>query len=546
MEDMHTHTGVSGVDFLSLALRVLLLTGTALVAGIGLLRAGAEMRSWPAWIAGSTTAALAGVSAAVLHINIGFAIAHVVLALAVPLALRWRGPATFLGFGLALLLIAEAALGHTSLAFFLDTIFVAVAVVWFGLALAKSWNDDSGLRPRPVALTAAVALVGAGIGQLVLSGLFDRRLWSTGYGIAVLVLLTGAIAVLAVTLAQREPVRVYRFGAIGVLAAVLAWATLPGIPVPHDLPVPGVARLAQTAGVPVLVSPNRTGRNLVHFPESAGPGITVEQGDRIARAVPRPGASGTWAEIELPPGGSELLIRNGEDTGTVDVDTGDLPEVAGAAGTECASAALGAVAAGSDRPVNCPDTELLAEDADALRKNVSFLADMKVPAITVVGDDTPRGKAATEVVLGEAARRGLPVADNPDGALVQVSGWQKAAETLETAHYLYGIHLAPWLLHGPVVSTTSGASLPLRFDPRDRAALTYGMTQSSAFGDPPSLSGYRQWALTRGENIGGEVTLYASAQVDIMQMAGHQHGGNLGQWIPHGTIVAVSGPLTQK
>ena len=546
MGDMHTHTGVSSVDFLALALRVLLLTSTALVAGIGLLRAGAQMRALPAWIAGGTTAALAGLSAAFLHINIGFAITHVVLALAVPLALRWRGPATFLGFGLALLLIAEAALGHTSLAFFIDTIFVAVAVVWFGLALAKSWNADGGLRPRPIALTAAVALVGAGIGQLALSGLFDRRLWSTGYGIAVLVLLVGAVAVLAVTLALRETERVYRFGAVGVLAAVLAWATLPGIPQPHDLPVPGVGRLAQAAGTPVLVSPNRVGHNLVHFPESAGQGITVEQGDQVSRAVARPGTSGTWAEVELPPGSSELLIRNGENTGTVDVDTGELPELPGSAEPECASAALGSAVAGSARPVTCPDTELLPEDADALRKNVGFLADMRVPAITVVGDDTPRGRAAADLVRGEAARRGVPVADNPDGALVQVSGWEKAGEVLGSAHYLYGIHLAPWLLHGPVVTASTGASIPLRFDPRDRAALTYGMTQSAAFGDPPSLAGYRQWAAVRGESIGGEVTMYASAQVDIMQMPGHQHGGNLGQWIPHGTIVAVSGPLTQK
>lgn len=543
---MHTHTGVSSVDYLALVLRVLLLTGTALVAGIGLLRAGAVMRPWSAWIAGVGTAALAGLSAVVLHINTGFAIAHVVLALAVPLALRWRGPSTFLGFGLALLLIAEAALGHTSLAFFLDTIFVAVAVVWFGLALAKTWRPDSGLRPRPIALTGAVALVGAGIGQLVLSGVFDRRLWSTGYGITVLVLVIGAVSVLAVTLALREERRVYRVGAVGVLAVVLAWATLPGIPLPHDLPVPGIARLAQAAGTPVLVSPHRTGRNLVHFPESAGQGITVEQGDRIARAVPIPGASGTWAEVDLPPGSSDLVISRAGETGTVEVDTGDLPEVPGAADPECAGAALGGITAGAPAPVTCPDTELLAEDADALRKQVSYLADLKVPSLSVVGDDTPRGKAATDVVLAEAAHRGVPISDNPDGALLQVSGWEKASHTLGRVNFLYGMHLAPWLLHAPVVNSTAGAALPLRFDPRDRNALTYGMTQASAFGDPPSLSGYREWARARGENIAGEVTVYASAQVDVMQMGGHEHGGNLGQWIPQGTIVAISGPLTEK
>ncbi|MDI2028406.1 hypothetical protein QFW96_07280 [Saccharopolyspora sp. TS4A08] len=543
---MHTHTGVSSVDYLALVLRVLLLTGTALVAGIGLLRAGAAMRPLLAWACGGVTAALAAVSAVVLDINTGFAVAHVALAIAVPLALRWRGPAAFLGFGLALLLIAEAALGHTSLPFLLDTVVVAVAVVWFGLALAKSWNPDGGLRPRPIALTAAIALLGVGIGQLVLSGLLDRRLLSTGHGIAVLVLLIGAIAVLAVTLVIRDDGRTYRFGAVGVLAVVLAWATLPGLPLPQDLPVPGVARLDQAAGTPVLVSPNRVGRNLVHFPESAGQGITIEHGGTISRAVPKPGASGTWAVVDLPPGRSDLVIQRGEETGSVDVDTGDLPEVPGTAEPECASAALGTVAAGAPAPVTCPDTALLPEDADALRKNVAFLADMKVPSLAVDGDDTPRSKAAVEVVRAEAARRGVPLSGSSEGALLQVSGWAQASQNLERAWFVYGIHVAPWLLHGPVVTSAPGVAVPLRFDPRDRNALTYGMTQSSAFGDPPSLSGYREWARVLGENLSGEVTIYASAQVDVMQMGGHQHGGNSGQWIPQGTIVAVSSPLTEK
>ncbi|RRO16328.1 hypothetical protein EIL87_13770 [Saccharopolyspora rhizosphaerae] len=543
---MHTHTGVPGVDLLALVLRVLLLTGTALTAGIGLLRAGAVMRPSFAWACGGATAALAGLSAVLLHINTGFAIAHVVLALAVPLALRWRGPSAFLGFGLALLLIAEAALGHTSLNFFLDTIVVVVAVVWSGLALAKTWNSDGGLRPRPIALTAALALLGAGTGQLLLSGLFDRRLLSTGYGIAVLVVVLGAAVVLAVTLLTRDDVRVYRYGAIGVLAVVLAWGALPGIPLPHDLPVPGVARLAQTAGTPVLVSPHRAGKNLVHFPESAGQGITVKQGGTVARAVPRPGASGTWAEVDLPAGRSDLVIRKGEETGTVDVDTGELPEIAGAARPECASAALGALAAGAPTPVSCPDTQLLPEDADALRKHVAFLAEVRAPSLSVVGDDTPRSRAAADVVREEATRRGLPVNDSPEGALVLVSGWEKTSHVLERAQFVYGMHVAPWLLHGPVVTSAPGVAVPLRFDPRDRGALTYGMTQASAFGDPPSLSGYRQWARARGESLAGEVTMYASAQVNVMQMTGHQHGGNHGQWIPQGTIVAVSGPLTEK
>ncbi|GGI74685.1 hypothetical protein GCM10011581_09570 [Saccharopolyspora subtropica] len=551
METMHSHTGVSGVDHLALALRVLLLTSTALIAGIGLLRAGATVPRWLAWAAGGMSAAVSGISAVVLDINPGFAVAHAVLALAIPVAVRWRTAAAYLGFALTLLLIAEAALGHTSLVFFLDTVFAAVAVVWFGAASATSWRDGSGLRPGPVALTAALALAGAAIGQLLLSGLFDRRLWGSAHGFVLVGAVVASLAVLVLVVVLHNPQRAFRTGAIGVLAVVVAWSVLPGIPHPPELPVPGVARLTQAAGTPVLVSPHRPGRNLVHFPDSAGLDVVVESGGRLARAVPRPGASGTWAEVDLPPGRSELLVRRGAEQGSVDVDTGTLPplpDAAGADGPECASAALGGIVAAAASPLDrCPAASLSTEDEDALRKLVDYLASRHTPAVTVVGDDAPRSRAAADVVLSQAQQRGLPVRDDPGGALVLVAGWSRAVEVLDATNrgrgYTYGVHLAPWLLHGPVVNAVAGASLPLRFDPRDRQALSYGMDLAATFGEPPSPAGFRRWLAARGAAPGGEVTIYASAQVDVMQMANHQHDSTAGQWIPEGTIVAISDPL---
>ncbi|MGP4018170.1 hypothetical protein [Saccharopolyspora sp. 5N708] len=555
MDDMHAHTGVSSVDLLALALRVLLLTSTALVAGIGLLRTVVAVPPRLAWVAGGVAALISAWSAVVLDINIGFAVAHAVLALAVPICLRWRSAATYLGFGLTLLLIAEAGLGHSSLAFFFDTVFAAVAVVWFGFA-AGSWRDDSGLRPGPVALTAALALAAAGIGQLLLSGLLDRRLVDSAYGLVLVGLVVASLGVLVLTAVLRDLRRVYRLGAVGVLGAVVAWTALPGIPLPHDLPVPGVPRLASAAGTPVLVSPHRPGRNLVHFPASAGLDVAVESGSVLARAVPRPGSSGTWAEIELPAGRSDIVVRHGAEQDSVDVDTGELPALPaafGADGPECASAALGGIVAGSTTELDrCPADELSAEDDDALRKQVGYLASAAVPSINVVGDDSPRARAAAEIVTAQARQRGLAVRDDPGGALVVVSGWSRAAETLEAVAdgpgYIYGVHLAPWLLHGPVVNSVAGSSIPLRFDPRDQRSLTYGMTVASAFGgEPPSLAGFRRWLAARQENLTGEVAIYASAQVDVMQMANHEHGGSAaGQWIRQGTIVAISGPLSSS
>ncbi|KAA5831086.1 hypothetical protein ABT337_20435 [Saccharopolyspora hirsuta] len=549
---MHSHVAASDVDILALVLRVVLLTSTALVAGIGLLRPAVTAAPRLAWGAAALAAAASAGSAVVLDINIGFAVVHAVLALAVPIALRWRAVATYLGFGLALLLIAEAALEHASFEFFLDTVFAAVAVVWFGIA-AGEWRSDSGLRPGPVALTAALALAGAGTAQLLASGLLDRRLVETAHGLALLVLAVAALGVLVLTLALRDVRRRYRFGAVGVLVAVVAWTALPGLPPPADLPVPGVPRAVSAAGTSVLVSPHRPGRNLVHFPESAGLDVVVETAAGIARAVPRPGSSGTWAEIDLPAGRSDLVVRRGAEEDSVEVDAGQLPplpDAAGPDGTECASAALGDFAAGAPEVLDrCPSAELSDEDSDALRQLIGYLAEFPVPAIDVVGDDSPRGRAAAELVTAEARQRGIPVRDDRDGALVVVSGWTRAAEALDEANrgqsYLYGVQLAPWLLHGPVVNKVAGASIPLRFDPRDQRSLTYGMTLAARFGgEPPSLAGFRRWLAARGDHATGAVSVYASAQVDVMQMTNHQHGSAAaGQWIPKGTIVAISGPL---
>ncbi|MDN5747411.1 MAG: hypothetical protein L0H64_02610, partial [Pseudonocardia sp.] len=312
--------------------------------------------------------------------------------------------------------------------------------------------------------------------------------------------------------------------------------------------------------------PLRPGANLVHFPDSAGDGlfVTAENGLRV-RATPRMGAEGTWAEVELPVGHSDLTIDRGGAASTVQVDTGaepPLPSAVGDDGPECASAALGRLVAGSRAPLTgCPSDALAPADATALRRLVGYLAARDTPGITIAGDDSPRSRQAAQVVRDSAAQAGVPATDaaHPSNALIDVAGWSRSAQLLgEVADgqsarptYTAGVYLAPWLLHAPVISKVPTSFLPLRFNPRAEQALSYAVALENAFGQQsPSIAGFDQWLTAHHTEIQGPVTLYASAQVSVMSMdMGHDMpgmgmgGDHPGQWVSNATIVPVSMPL---
>jgi hypothetical protein len=374
------------------------------------------------------------------------------------------------------------------------------------------------------------------------------------------------VVVVPIAVTILAGLRAYRLGVVGVAAGFLAWATFAALPPPADLPSPGVPLLtsASVAGqeVPVLVSPQRPGRNLVHFPAAAGDGITVAG----VAAGARPGAEGYWAEVDLPAGRSDLVIGKGAGETTIEVDTGAASGPAGAVGPdgpECASAALGGlVAARKDVLTTCPADALSEEDSDALRKLVDFLAVRKAGAITLVGDGSPRGTKAAEVVRDAAAGQGLRIGDQPteQSALVVVSGWTGAYAALteaaqaqrESPTYTYGLYVAPWLLNGPIVNTVSSAGVPLRFDPREQLAVSYTVAVGAAFGgESPTVGGFRDWLGAAEQASAGKVQLFTSAQVNAMPMnPGEPHapgmpmiGEGAGHWIPDGTVVPVSLPL---
>lgn len=130
-----------------------------------------------------------------------------------------------------------------------------------------------------------------GIVEAVLSGIgLDRRLYETGYGILLVALVVLPVAAVVVWTRRFRLV-----GAGATALAFLSFGALPALAKPEQLPQPGVPLLAHTGDAPVLVTPQRIGPNLVHFPASAGHDLTVTTSDgRVVRAEERTGAEGSW------------------------------------------------------------------------------------------------------------------------------------------------------------------------------------------------------------------------------------------------------------
>ncbi|HJQ46754.1 MAG TPA: hypothetical protein VJ870_10595 [Amycolatopsis sp.] len=519
----HLATGSPGVDVAALLVRLVLLLATAVVAGAGLFR------GRPPGIAAGLAAALAVVSAFAFDVNVVGAVAHAVLALSVPALLVWRpAAARWAALVLAVLVVVETALGRSGLEFAADTAYVAAATVWFGLAQA----EEKPPRFGALALSLGLLLTAAGAAQLLLSGVaFDRRLYATVFGLALIAVVVLPVAALLV--------RERKAGVAVVMVAFLAWTTVAALPRPPEPPTPGVALLSTVSlsgrQVPVLVSPQRPGRNLVHVPVA---GLAVNG----VAATERPGAQGYWADVELPRGRGDLTISGGGHDAGLEVDAGQDPGPA--VDPECASAALGAaVAARKDPLTACPSDALSGEDTDALRKMLAFLAARHVSAVTLVADNTARSQAAAQVVR----ESGLRVSDQPvpAGALVVVSGWASAYRALNASvpSYTYGVYLAPWLLNGPIVNSVPSSTIPLRFDPREQLAVSYAVALGDAFaGESPSVAGFRAWLGAGEPASAGKVQLFASAQVSVMPME-HDHGDGGAQWVPGATVVPVSFPL---
>ncbi|MCD2186769.1 hypothetical protein [Actinomycetospora soli] len=381
---------------------------------------------------------------------------------------------------------------------------------------------------------------------------------------------------------RRELVRVAA-GALGLgLAAVAVLGALPTSP---QSPEPGrlLVRPVTVAGqsMALFVAPTAGGPTLIRLSSAPsdgppshsmgamggmhgghdmpGAGWSIAAGGQDATFAPRDGAPGRWALLDVPADTRELTLTGPGGTATVPVVIGptgpaDPAVLAGPDGPECADALLGDLLGGG-RGVACPSTALSPADARALTLAVTDLRGRGLPSLFLVGDDSPRSRAADALVRDTAARIGLPVsaAPTPDDGLLVTSGWAQARRTLtgtteqatRTPTFTGGVFLAPWLLTSGVLSAGASTMLPLGFTPQEAEPRGYAALLTTISDDAaPSSSGYLAWAREQGRPD-GDVRLFGAATIDVMPgMPGMNHGDRAGAWLPGGALVPMSGPLS--
>ncbi|MGX1547427.1 hypothetical protein [Streptomyces adustus] len=369
-------------------------------------------------------------------------------------------------------------------------------------------------------------------------------------------------------------------------AAVVAGAVLAGTtaaagggprPAAAARPGPPVVRELHRNGrhVPVMVVPNRPGLNLVGIgvdgTQKASAGTDR---DRLTAGTVRAGSAQRWTTVNLPRGESRLWISAAGAVGSFTVDTGTRTAaptaLRGADAPECAAAAAGELAAGLDRPLtSCPSDRLTEADRSALRAVVTFLAGRGTRTAALVGDDSPRGRAAAAEVRTAAAAARITLAAPSTGPvtasarpLIVVAGWQRAQSVLQDVAAgrirSQGSYLAPWLLTRSLLTPAAGQIIPLRFTPRTGMPMTYASALAARLpGEYPSATGYEAWRRASGAAIRADadpVRLYATAVMYIPGSplsgpgaGGHHHGGATDvDWLPDGMIAPVAGPFEEK
>ncbi|TNC20908.1 hypothetical protein [Amycolatopsis alkalitolerans] len=565
-------------DWVAVVVRDVVLATAAVIGGVALLRplvarSGSVPAATRAIRVLTRTAAFVGGTTLVLFAVTG----HAVLWLAVPQALFMIGvtftlgrPALAVASGLVLTLLtafdAVVVAGHTGWDIAAGTVHTVAAAVWLGatatVATARRGTRYPTLRRlAPAAVTGGILIVLTGIAQAWMDGLRpDATAFGSTFGKVLLLktALLGIAAVIGVLAHRRRWARsASKVSAVALAGALAAGSTLIAISPPPAAPVPGVPLLrsvpvSASQQLPVLVVPQRPGWNLVHV-DSTDVAVGTDRG-HLTPVAARPGTTGGWALVELPPGSSKIWIQHGETPTSLHVDTGHgppaTPDIAGPDGPECASAALGALAAGADTPLaSCPGDRLANQDARSLAAVVAFIADRGGHTITLVGDSSPRSLAATEVVRDAAAAHHLAIAPRPqaDSALLVVSGWTEANTTLLGVLHSQvpslGAYLAPWLANSRMLAYGSGAVVALRFDPRSPQPLQYATTLRRIAGNDESASaaGYRGWLVAKGASDTGPTSLYAGSLISWLpaNLAMPISGG----WIENGIIAKITQPL---
>lgn len=575
----HEHGGgapAGAPEWLVIGLRVLLLTGTAVVAGLALVRPFATRfpaRAVPVAAAAAAVTAVSLLAGILSGASLSYAVPQAAVTVVAALLLRRKPvPAAVAGLVLLGALVVEATLHLDGLAAGVAAAhWVAAAALLAAAAMIAT--AEPGERARQVRRFGWIAALGA-VG-FVATGLLHGWLLNVrpdavsarsilGRLVAIEVLLAVA-GVLACAIAlRRQAPPVLRAGAVVLVAAVAAGAGLAAAPpLPASAaagePVVRTVALGGTAAQ-VVVVPHRPGRNLVW---ASGEGYRVGVGGaRPVDAQRRPGSPGSWAVVDLPAGDSTLWVSRGGDRQGLrlhaDPAVPALPGITGPRGPECLTAAVGSAIADGPPLTRCPDEDLSAAAETAVRGIVRSLDERGVPGIRLVADDSPRAAAARAAVLDEARRTGIPVGGPPDplDARVVVGGWPMAEQVLITQQKdpaASGVYLAPWLGNGTLLGYSTGAVVALNYDTTEGTAAEYvAALDRAGIRELASPSGFGTWLPATGRpHPAGPARLYAAiAGFDLMgadpdMRAMHDMPmSTTGGWIPNGRMVAVSEPLT--
>jgi hypothetical protein len=457
----------------------------------------------------------------------------------------------------------NATIGHSGWHVGLAAVHMVAAVTWLGSAVLVATPACGArftvLRRHTLVFAVAVTVaVAAAALEAVAKGLrFDGV--TAGSLTGQLVLFQGLGMVVAVSTGLCRP------GAVGgrvvaaaaglVFTAGTVIAVLTPAPVPAETGRPLLRTVALASQVvPVVVVPQRPGRNLVYVgvPGALVGGVSAEE---------RAGAPGGWAVVDLPAGTDVLTVEADGEQVPMRLDLGFDPAppalvagLAGPDGPECLSAVVGGMVRGvTDLPAACPADELSAQDAVALRATVRFLAGRDL-ALHLVADRSGRSRGAAAVVRDAAAAHGLTLVDRPDhaDAVVVVAGWEgggrRLTEEPSGLSTAGGTYTAPWLATGSVLGGRTSAVTTLDFDPRAAPAQSY-LADLRAAGATAlaSPAGFREWSAPtdRGEPVAGP-RIFTAVQGTVLPAGG---GGpdhrTTAPWLSGEALTPATPPLPQ-
>jgi hypothetical protein len=457
----------------------------------------------------------------------------------------------------------NATIGHSGWHVGLAAVHMVAAVTWLGSAVSVATPACGArftvLRRHTLvfAVAATVAVAAAAL-EAVAKGLrFDGVTFGSLTGLLVLFQALGMVVAVSTGLCRPGAIggRVVAVGAGLVFTAGTVIAVLTPAPVPAETGRP-LLRTVALAGqdVPVVVVPQRPGRNLVHVgvPGALVGGVSAEE---------RAGAPGGWAVVDLPAGTDVLTVEADGEQVPLRLDLGPDPAppalvagLAGPDGPECLSAVAGGMVRGvTDLPAACPADALSAQDAVALRATVRFLAGRDV-ALHLIADRSGRSTEAAAVVRDAAAAHGLTLVDrlDPADAVVVVAGWEGGGRRLTDELFgrstVGGTYTAPWLATGSVLGGRTSAVTTLDFDPRAVPAQRY-LADLRAAGATAlaSPAGFREWSAPtdRGEPVAGP-RIFTAVQVAVIPagVGGTDHR-TTAPWLPGGALTPVTPPLPQ-